>query len=183
MIVLCGTNNLFTGSPMDIAACIVKISGLIPRDDSWSVCRVLMKIVINPSLFFRDSLHLTEEENVKFAKLIVNSIALTNNICFSSNTGKRYSYNDTCKNKSSISFDLTLSEAAFLPSSPPIHVHKCKHSLYPNSCKRDLCETHGSDYVSSTSKPVSAKTVCKHVRIVSCNEPITFFLFFKSLLY
>ena len=183
MIVLCGTNNLFTGSPMDIAACIVKISGLIPRDDSWSVCRVLMKIVINPSLFFRDSLHLTEEENVKFAKLIVNSIALTNNICFSSNTGKRYSYNDTCKNKSSISFDLTLSEAAFPPSSPPIHVHKCKHSLYPNSCKRDLCETHGSDYVSSTSKPVSTKTVCKHVCIVSCNEPVIFSPVYKSLLY
>ena len=32
-------------------------------------------------------------------------------------------------------------------------------SPYSNNCNRDLCETHGSNYVSSTSKPVSSKTV------------------------
>ena len=103
----------------------VFISGLIPIDESWSVNRVLIKDVnrilkylclkhdfsfidqingwthpngdLDSSLFLRDSLHLIEEGNVKLAKLIINSIALTNNICFSSNTGKRNSYSDTCK--------------------------------------------------------------------------------------
>ena len=55
-------------------------------------------------LFFRDSLHLVEEGNVKLAKLIINYIGLTNNTCFSSNTDKRYSYRDTCKNKDLIFF-------------------------------------------------------------------------------
>ena len=97
-----------------------------------------------------------KEENVKHAKSIINSVALTNNTCFSSNTDKSSSYSDICKNKDSGSFALTLNEADFPPLSPPIHAHKCKHS--PCSiicCNRDLCEIHGSNYVSSTSKPVS----------------------------
>ena len=142
-----------------------------------------MKDVIDPSLFFRDSLHLIVEENVKLAKLVVNSIALTNNICFSSKTDKMYSCSGTCKNKSSIYFDLTLNEARFPPLSRPIHAHECKHSPYSNNCKRDLCETHGSNYVSSTSKHISTKTVCKHVRIVSWNEPVNFSPVYKYLLY
>ena len=115
----------------------------------------------DPSLFFRDSLHLNEVANVKLAKLSINSITLTNSTCFSSNTDKRYSYSDTCENKDSISFALTLNEADFPPLSPPIHAHKCKHSPYPIICNRDLCETHARDYVSSASKPVSTKTVCR----------------------
>ena len=58
MVVSCGTNNLFTDSPLDTADCIVNIGsvcikktssvnvficGLIPRDKSWSVNRVLIK--------------------------------------------------------------------------------------------------------------------------------------------
>ena len=131
---------LFTDSPLDIADCIVNIgsclrekscsvnvfiSRLIPRDESWSVNKVLIKHVnkmlkylcskhdfsyvyqsngwtlpnanLDPSLFLRDYLHLIEQGNVKLAKLIINSIALTNNTCFSSNTDKRYSYSDTSK--------------------------------------------------------------------------------------
>ena len=93
--------------------------------------------------------------------MIFSSIALTNNIRFSSNTGKTYSYSDTCKNKASISFALKLNEADFPPLSPPISAHKCKHSPYSNNCNSDLYETHGTNYVSSTSKPVNTKTVCK----------------------
>ena len=37
---------------------------------------------LDHSLFFRDSLHLIEKGNVKLAKLIINSIALTNNMFF-----------------------------------------------------------------------------------------------------
>ena len=160
VVVLCGTNNLFTDSPLDIADCIVNIGsclreksssvnvficGLIPRDESWSVNRVLIKDFnrilkylclkhdfsyidqsngwtlpngdLDPFLLFRDSFHLVEEENVKLAKLIINSIALKYNTCFSSNTDKRCSYSDTCKKKDSISFAVTLNEADFPPLS------------------------------------------------------------------
>ena len=54
--------------------------------------------------FFRDFLHLIKDGNVKLTKLIINSIALTNNIHFLSNTGKKYSYSDICENKASVSF-------------------------------------------------------------------------------
>ena len=163
----------------------VFIWGLILRDESWSENRVLIKDVnrtlkylclkldfsfidqsngwtlanghLDPSLFFRDSLHLIEKGYAKLAKLTTNSIALTNNIWFSPNTGKRNSYSDTCKNKASISFALTLNEADFPPLLPPIHAHKCKYSAYKNNCNQDLCETHASNYVSSMGKPVSTK--------------------------
>ena len=171
VVVLCGTNNLFTDPPLDIADCIVNICsclpeksssvnvficGLILRDESWSVNRVLIKDInrilkylclkhdfayidqsngwtlpngdLDPSLFFRDSLHLVKEENVKHAKSIINSVALTNNTCFSSNTDKSSSYSDICKNKDSGSFALTLNEADFPPLSPPIYAH-VKHMV------------------------------------------------------
>ena len=85
------------------------IFGLILRDETWSVNRVLIKDVnrtlkylclkhdsyidqgngwtlpngnLDPSLLFGDSLHLVEEGNVKLTKLIINSVALTNNMFF-----------------------------------------------------------------------------------------------------
>ena len=44
VVVLSGTNNLFTDSPLDLADCVVKIGscGLILRDESWSINRVLI---------------------------------------------------------------------------------------------------------------------------------------------
>ena len=84
------------------------------------------------------------------------------------------------KNKDSISFALTLNETDFPPLSPLIHAHKCKHSPYSIICNCDLCETHGSNYVSSTSKPVSTRTVCKPAHIVSCNKPVIFSPVYKS---
>ena len=151
----------------------VFICGLIPRHESWSVNSVLIKDAYgilkhlclkhdfafigqsNGSLFFRDSLHVIEDGNANLSKFIVDSIAPTNNIYFSSITDKRYSYSDTCKNKASVSFALTLIEADFPPLSPSIHAPKCKHSDFSNNCNRDLCETHDINYVSSTSKPAS----------------------------
>ena len=151
---------------------------MIARDESWSVNRDLIKDAnrilkylcikhdfafidqsngwtlpsdnLDSCLFFRDSLHLIEEGNVKLAKLIINSVALTTNIYFSSNTGKTYSYSDTCKNKASVSFASTLIEADFAPLSPLIHALKCKHNTFSNNCNCDLCETYGINYVSST---------------------------------
>ena len=53
VVALCGTNNLFTDSPLDLADCIVNIGscGLILRDKSWSVNRVLIKDVNRIPLF------------------------------------------------------------------------------------------------------------------------------------
>ena len=107
------------------------------------------------AIFFRNSFHLIEDGNVKLAKLIINSKAPANIIYFPSNTGKMYSYSDTGKSKALVSFALTLNEADFHPLSPPIHAHKCKHSSFSNNFHCTLCETHGSNYVSSASKPVS----------------------------
>ena len=60
VVTLCGTNHLFTDSPLDIADCIVNIGsclreksssvnvficGLISKDESWSKNRVLVKDV------------------------------------------------------------------------------------------------------------------------------------------
>ena len=110
VVLLCGTNKLFTDSLMNIAEFIVNIGsclrkkssiinvficGMIPRDESWSANRVLMKNFnrilkylclkhnfpfidesncvtlpnddFDPSLFLKDSLHLIEERNVKLA--------------------------------------------------------------------------------------------------------------------
>ena len=191
MVLLCGANNtlLYTDSPTDIADCIVNIGsclreissninvficGLIPRDEGWSVNRVLIKDVnrilkylclkhdfsfidqsngwtlpngsLDLSLFFRDSLHVIENGNIRLVKFII--ILITNNLCF---IKYWYSCKDTCKNKASVSFVLTLNEADFHPFSPPVHARKCKLSSFSNLA---LCETHGSNYVSPTSKPV-----------------------------
>ena len=60
VVILCGTNNLFQDSPEDIAGGIVEIAqtfqssyssiniaigGILPRDASWSINRVLIKEV------------------------------------------------------------------------------------------------------------------------------------------
>ena len=112
LVKLCGTNNLFTDSLTNRANCIVNIgscllekssntnvfiSGLIPRNESWSINSVLIKDInrileqlclkhdcsfrdqskgwtipngdLDLSLVFRDSLHFIKEGNVKLAKL------------------------------------------------------------------------------------------------------------------
>ena len=60
VVILCGTNNLFQDSPEDIADDVIEIAetfqfkynsintaigGILPRDASWSINRVLMKEV------------------------------------------------------------------------------------------------------------------------------------------
>ena len=142
VINLCGTNNLLhilLGRWLAVLSCLREKSSninffvcwLIPKDESWSVNRVLIKDFsrifeylclkhdfyfidqsnrltfsngdLDPSLFFRDSFHIIEEGNVKLAKLLINSTPRTNSIYFSSKTCGRYSCSDTCKNKASVS--------------------------------------------------------------------------------
>ena len=114
VVILCGTNNIPTDTPRDIADCTnsinsifqrlssginVSICGLIPRDECWSVNRVLINEVneiliyqckingftflfqdhgwnwitngsLDCSLFYRDLFHLIEQDNVKLAKSV-----------------------------------------------------------------------------------------------------------------
>ena len=116
------TNNISTDSPRDIANCIVDVGiifrskfntvniiicSLIPRDECWSINRLLINKVnyilkyechkngfvfivrdhgwtltngsLECSLFYKDSLHLIEQGNVKLAKLIVSTLTAQNN--------------------------------------------------------------------------------------------------------
>ena len=117
IVVQCGTNNISTDSPRDIADCIVDVGtifqrksntvniitcGLIPRDECWSVNRLLINkandilkyechkngfvfivqdhgwTLPNGSLecflFYKDFLHLVEQGNVKLAKSVVSTL-------------------------------------------------------------------------------------------------------------
>ena len=121
IVLQCGTNNISTHSPRDTADCIVDVGiifrrksntlniiifGLIPRDECWSVNRLLINkvndilkyechkngfvfivqdhgwalpnISLDCSLFYKDSLHLVEQGNVKLAKSIVSKLTAQN---------------------------------------------------------------------------------------------------------
>ena len=120
IVVQCGTNNISTDSPRDIADCIVDVGtvfrrksntvniiicGLTPRDECWSVNRLLISKVndilkygcfkncfvcivhehgwiltnetLDCSLFYKDSLHFVEQGNGKLAKSIVSKVSCT----------------------------------------------------------------------------------------------------------
>ena len=122
VVILCGTNNLFQDSPEDIADGVIEIAetfqskynsiniaigGILPRDASWYINRVLIKEVneilkekcsrlffiyisydscwtvandsFNPELFFLD-VHLVEQGNLKLAESIFSSIENCNGV-------------------------------------------------------------------------------------------------------
>ena len=117
VIILCSTNNLYQDSPEDIANGLIKIAscfkqgnnainvficGILPRDDTSSINRLLIKETNNilkssysvnhinfidqdanwiqmsrslkPDLFYSDKLHLVEKENLILAKSIYISV-------------------------------------------------------------------------------------------------------------
>ena len=142
--ILCGTNNLFHDSPEDIANGIVEtaqtfqssyisikivIGGILPRDASWSINRVLIKEVnqilkakcsktffiyiscnswwtftngsLNPDLFFLHNAHQVEKANLKLAESIFNSIKNCNSVTCNKHKQFPTSY------KMAVSFKLT----------------------------------------------------------------------------
>ena len=123
IVILCGTNNIFNDSPYDIVDGIIKIastfekfypnssiyiSGLLPRDESWSVNRVTIDEInkslqyqciregfiyidqsinwtyknreLDPVLFYKDSLHLVEKGNVKLAESFCSTRTSSTNV-------------------------------------------------------------------------------------------------------
>ena len=143
VVILCGTNNTPTGTPRDIADCIissigsifqkissginVSVCGLIPRDECWSVNRVLINEVnkilkyqcnikgfvfiyqdhgwafangsFDCSLFYKDLLHLMEQGNVKLAKSITLTITSQYNHINPSSTNSNTSFSDITRQK------------------------------------------------------------------------------------
>ena len=133
IVVQRGTNNILTDSPRDIADCMVDVGtifrrksntvhiiicGLVPRDECWSVNRLLINKVndilkyechrndfafiaqdhwwtlsngsLDCFLFYKDSLHLVEQRNFKLAKSIVSTlIPQINQINFYSDVSKQ----------------------------------------------------------------------------------------------
>ena len=123
VVILCGTNNLFQDSPEEIADAVIEtaktfqskynsiniaIGGILPRNVSWSINRVLIKEVneilqekcsklffiyisydscwtvangsLNPDLFFLDNVHLVEQGNLNLAESIFSSIENCNGV-------------------------------------------------------------------------------------------------------
>ena len=113
VIILCRTNNICTVSPYVIAQCLIDIgvcfrnrsskiiifiSGVLPRDECYSVNRMLIKAVntilkckctfhsfnfieqeqvwtdnntLDPKLFYHDKLHLIQKGNIKLSESII----------------------------------------------------------------------------------------------------------------
>ena len=123
IVILCGTNNIFNDSPYDIVDGIIKIastfekiypnssiyiSGLLPRDESWSVNTVTIDEInkslqyqciregfiyidqsigwtykngeLDPVLFYKDSLHLVEKGNVKLVESFCSTRTSSTNV-------------------------------------------------------------------------------------------------------
>ena len=126
IVILCGTNNIFNDSPYDIVDGIIKIastfekiypnssiyvSGLLPRDESWSVNRVTIDEInkslqyqciregfiyidqsigwtykngeLDPVLFYKDSMHLLEKGNVKLVESFCSTRTSSTNVSVS----------------------------------------------------------------------------------------------------
>ena len=147
VVISCGTTNLFQDSPEDIAGGVIEIAetfqskynsidiaigGILPRDVSWSINRVLIKEVneilnekcsrlffiyisydsywtvangsLNPDLFFLDNVHLVEKGNLKLAESKFSSIENCNGITCNSQKKFLMSY------KMAVSFKLNNSD-------------------------------------------------------------------------
>ena len=132
MVLLCAANNilLYTDSPTDIADCIDNIGSclrkissnvnlfifglilpFIDQSNGWTLPNGSLSL----SLFFRDSLHLIENENVNLVKFIINSYN-KQFICF-----VKCIHVKILVKIPTVYFVLTLNEADFHPLSPQFH--------------------------------------------------------------
>ena len=153
VVILCGTNNINKDSPYDIAQGLIAIGsvfknqssnpnificGLLPRDESFSINRLIINEVndllkskrfvksfhfinlnngwtlnngtLDFSLFYSDALHLVEKGNLKLGKSILNPI--------DSNSNANPYKNTACFNLNECDFPPLLSPAT---RSKPLH--------------------------------------------------------------
>lgn len=101
-------------------------------------------------------------------------------MCFSSNTGNKYPYSDTCGNNVTVLFAFTSNEAEVPPFSQPFHAHKLKHNSFSNTCNQALRETCNSNHFSFLIKPFRPKTNFEPAYTVRCNKHLIFSSVCKS---
>ena len=212
VVILCGTNNVSIDTPRDIADCIislgsilqkkssginVSIYGLIPRDEGWSVNRVLINEVneilkhqcningfafifqdhgwtfangsLDCSLFYKDMLHLTEKGNVKLAKSITLSITSRYNHINLSSTNSNMSYSDITRQKVQSTISFLLNEHDFPPLS-----NVC-HPILSNVSESRLYQHKPASYVKLVSvhvSPVYASGVSELVKPLNNSKPV-----------
>ena len=178
LVILCGTNNLFQDSPEDIADGVIEIAetfqskynsvniaigGILPRDASSSINRVLIKEVneilkekcsrlffiyisydscwtvangsLNPDLFFLNNVHLVEQGNLKLVESIFSSIENCNG--FNCNNQKQ----SLTSSKMAVSFKLNNSDfppLSFSTVSKPVSFVPVSLS-FATACRSSRC--------------------------------------------
>ena len=212
VVILCGTNNISIDTPCDIANSIISIGsilqtkssginvsicGLIPRDEGWSVNRVLINEVneilkhqcningfafifqdngwtfangsLDCSLFYKDMLHLIEKGNVKLAKSITLSITSRYNHINLSSTNSNTSYGDITREKLQSTISFLLNEHDF-----PWLSNVCQPILSNVSESRLYQRKPASNVklVSVHVSPIYARTVSKLVKPVNNSKPV-----------
>ena len=212
IIILCGINNINNDSPHDIADGVIEttsffkqkystslnicICGLLPRDESCSINRVIIDQVndilqykcvnegfyfidqsngwthdngeLNFKLYYKDSVHLIENGNAKLAMSLCSNRVLNNNI--NKNVSKQYNLYSNC-------FYFTLKEDEFPPLPDPAYLNYEQHKK--PRIKPVFCNVHGSKSVcrpvprkpdSSVCKPVPRKPVSSACKPAPCKS-------------
>ena len=206
VIILCGTNNISIDTPCDVADCIISIGsifqkkssginvsicGLIPRDEGWSVNRVLINEMneilkhqcningfafifqdhgwtftsgsLDCSLFYKDILHLIEKGNVKLAKSI--TLSITSIILTNSNT----SYSDITRQNVQSTISFLLNEYGFPPLS---NVCQPILSNVSESCVYQCKPASNVKLVGIHVSPVYASNVSELVKPLNNSKPV-----------
>ena len=212
IIILCGTNNINNNSPHDIADDVIEtasvfkqkystslnicICGLLPRDESCSINRVIIDQVndilqykcvnegfyfidqsngwthdngeLNFKLYYKDSVHLIENGNAKLAMSLCSNMVLNNNI--NKNVSKQYNLYSNC-------FYFTLKEDEFTPLPDPAYPNYEQHKkprikpVFHNvHASKSVCRPVPRKPDSSICKPVPRKPVSSVCKSVPCKS-------------
>ena len=175
----------------------VSICGLIPRDEGWSVSRVLINEVneilkhqcningfafifqdhgwtfangsLDCSLFYEDMLHLIEKGNVKLAKSITLSITSRYNHINLSSTNSSTSYSDITRQKVQSTISFLLNEHDFPPLS---NVYQAILSNVSESRLYQRKPGSNVKLVSVHVSPVYASSVSELVKPLNYSKPV-----------
>ena len=212
IIILCGTNNINNDSPHDIADGVIEtasvfkqkystsvnicICGLLPRDESCSINRVIIDQVndillykcvnegfyfidqsngwthgngkLSFKLYYKDYVHLIENGNAKLAMSLCSNMVLNNNI--NKNVSKQYNLYSNC-------FYFTLQEDEFPPLADPAYPNYEQHKkprikpVFHNvHASKSVCRPVPRKPDSSVCKPVPRKPVSSVCKPVPCKS-------------
>ena len=213
IIILCGTNNINNDSPHDIADGVIEtasvfkqkystslnigICGLLPRDESCSINRVIIDQVndilkykfvnegfylIDQSngwthgngelnltkLYCKDSVYLTENGNAKLAMSLCSNMVFNNNI--NKNVSKQYNLYSNC-------FYFMLKEDEFPPLPDPAypnyeqHKKPCIKPVFRNvHASKSVCRPVPRKPDLSVCKPVPHKPISSVCKPVPCKS-------------